>query len=174
VTSGAVPSSTSSSRFTSFPPSPRRSSPQYMDLSSGPIPGYLLPTIPSHLHGEDDRNSDSSTVSSPPSRGRTDWESSKDYPSWIPRSPPPAPIVRSSVGALIPPKPTVLRPTPREIRIVSVADAQTERDDGQRELAGKTRAKKDTGREKVGKKAERSETLFSFLLGRKRGKVGNP
>ena len=98
-----------------------------------------------------DRNSDSPAVPSPSPHGhfKRESESSEGYPSWLPRRPPvpaPASTVQSFVGALHPESgpsesvPVGRKPTPRSIRIVSVADSQHERDGGRREATDQTRA----------------------------------
>jgi hypothetical protein len=96
-----------------------------------------------------ERQSDSPAVSSSsphhgaPARGS---ESSEGYPSWLPKRPPPPPpasTFQSSVGMFHeqPEEPIIVgrKPTPRSIRIVSVADSQAERDGGRREPTDQTR-----------------------------------
>ena len=140
--------------------------------SSDPSPVLPEPTSPV------DRNSDSPAVSSPSPHGHFKRESasSEGYPSWLPRRPPvpaPASTVHSLVGPLHPepgaiePVPVGRKPTPRSIRIVSVADSQNERDGGRREATDQTRAGQ-PGHLRVWSRATTSgisPTAFSTLVG---------
>lgn len=137
---------------------------------------------PSPVHPEQtspvERNSDSPAISSPSPHGyfKRESESSEGYPSWLPRRPPvpaPASTVQSFVGALHPesgpsePIPVGRKPTPRSIRIVSVADSQNERDGGRREATDQTRATQ-PGHLRVWSRATTtgmSPTAFSTLIG---------
>ncbi|KAF9653606.1 hypothetical protein BDM02DRAFT_3087042 [Thelephora ganbajun] len=137
---------------------------------------------PSPVHPEStspvDRNSDSPAVSSPSPHGhlKRESESSEGYPSWLPKRPPvpaPASTVQSFVGALLPDpgpvEPVIVgrKPTPRSIRIVSVADSQNERDGGRREATDQTRISQ-PGHLRVWSRATTtgmSPTAFSTLIG---------
>ncbi|KAF9787998.1 hypothetical protein BJ322DRAFT_1046489 [Thelephora terrestris] len=140
--------------------------------SSNPSPVLPEPTSPV------DRNFESPTVPSPSPHGhfKRESESSEGYPSWLPRRPPvpaPASTVQSLVGIFHPesgpsePVPVGRKPTPRSIRIVSVADSQNEREGGRREATDQTRASQ-PGHLRVWSRATTtgmSPTAFSTLIG---------
>lgn len=102
---------------------------------------------PSPAQGDSpiERRSDSPGVSSSSPQNQAvgrESESSEGYPSWLPKRPlHPAPTSTFQSSAGVPtPEPFIVgrKPTPRSVRIVSLADSQVERD-GRREPTDQTR-----------------------------------